>query len=151
MLSPLNPGRFLPITCWSEENIKEPFAAACRSNGSFVSSKCMSIQPSRILTQCPLCQSAYAENGIRLVGEQGVTRLFHCSCEQCGRAMLAVVLEASGVVSSVGVVTDLEAADAKRFHDAPAISVDECLRFHVQLEEESRALCHALLNPSKTV
>lgn len=109
----------------------------------------MSIQPSRILTQCPLCQSAYEEAGIRLVGEQGATRLFHCSCQTCGRAMLAVVLEASGVVSSVGVVTDLEAADAKRFHDAPAISVDECLRFHVQLEEESSALCRALLNPSQ--
>ncbi len=63
--------------------------------------------------------------------------------------MMAVVLESSGVVSSVGVVTDLEAADAKRFHDAPAISVDECLRFHIQLEEESRALCHSLFNPSK--
>jgi hypothetical protein len=63
--------------------------------------------------------------------------------------MLAVVLEASGVVSSVGVVTDLEAVDAKRFYDAAPITVDECLRFHLQLEEESRALCHALFNPSK--
>lgn len=109
----------------------------------------MSIQPSRILTQCPLCQAAYDEAGIRLVGEQGATKLFHCSCQTCGRAMLAVVLEASGVVSSVGVVTDLEAADAKRFHDAKPISVDECLRFHVQLEDESRALCHALFTPPK--
>ncbi len=64
--------------------------------------------------------------------------------------MLAVVLEASGVVSSVGVVTDLEAADAKRFHEAAAISVDECLQFHVQLETQSRELCQALLQPSKT-
>ena len=59
--------------------------------------------------------------------------------------MLAVVLEASGVVSSVGVVTDLEAADATRFHNANAITVDECLQFHVQLEEQSKELCKALL------
>lgn len=110
----------------------------------------MSIQPSRILTQCPLCQSAYDEAGIRLVGEEGSSRVFHCSCQKCGRAMLAVVLEASGVVSSVGVVTDLEAADAKRFHEAVPITVDECLRFHVQLEDQSRELCQALLHPSKT-
>lgn len=63
--------------------------------------------------------------------------------------MLAVVLEASGVVSSVGVVTDLEAADAQRFHDAAPITVDECLHFHVQLEDESRELCKVLLGSLK--
>lgn len=63
--------------------------------------------------------------------------------------MMAVVLEASGVVSSVGVVTDLEAADAKRFHQASPITVDECLHFHVQLEDQSRELCQALLHPPK--
>ncbi len=107
----------------------------------------MSIQPSRILTQCPLCQAHYGEEQIRLVGEQGTTRLFHCRCEACGRSMLAVILEASWFVSSVGVVTDLEAQDALRFQSAAALSSEECIQFHQVLEGQSKVLCQALLNP----
>lgn len=61
--------------------------------------------------------------------------------------MLAVILEASGFVSSVGVVTDLEAQDALRFQSAPALSTEECIQFHRVLDDQSQALCQALLKP----
>lgn len=105
----------------------------------------MSIQPSRILAQCPLCQAAYREDEIRLVGERGASRLFHCNCEECGHSMLAIVLESSGWVSSVGLVTDLEAEEASRVQRSAPISVDECINLHRLLEGESNALCQSLL------
>ena len=105
----------------------------------------MSMQPSRLLAQCPLCQTSYDEKEIRLVGEKGTTRMFHCTCQSCGHAMLAVILEASGFVSSVGVMTDLEANDALRFQQATSISSDECVHLHTVLEQESRKFCQALL------
>ena len=101
----------------------------------------MSSQSSALLTQCPICQSGYQPGEIRLLGERGPTRLFHCSCRQCGNAVMAIVLENSGWVSSVGVVTDLEAQDALRFQGVPVISSDECIHFHRFLEAESRDLC----------
>ena len=101
----------------------------------------MSAQTSPLLTQCPVCQSAYQEGEIRLLSERGPTRLFHCSCQQCGNAVMAIVLENSGWVSSVGVVTDLMAQDALRFQGKPVISPDECIYFHRFLEAESRDLC----------
>ena len=82
-----------------------------------------------------MCQVSYVETAIKLVGERGGSKLFHCRCEACGHAMLAVILESSGWVSSVGMVTDLQAQDAQRFQDSLAISTDECVRFHLALEQ----------------
>lgn len=105
----------------------------------------MNVHPSKLLAQCPMCQAFYDQNEIRLVGEETGSRLFHCTCKSCGHAMLAVILETSGMVSSIGVVTDLEAGDAVRFRGAPAVSVDECVRIHRLLEEQSFAFCQQML------
>jgi len=105
----------------------------------------MSIQPTRILTQCPLCHTSYTEKDVHFVGDEGAWRMFHCSCDSCGRSMLAIVLEASSFVSSVGVVTDLQAEDAIRFHGASPISSDDCIRVHELLESQSPAICGHLM------
>lgn len=99
-----------------------------------------------MLAHCPLCQTAYHASEIRLLGEKGTTRLFHCTCVSCGHAVLAVVLETSGSVSSVGLVTDMEAQDAMRFQHVPPVSSDECIAVHQALETDSRAFCLRLLD-----
>lgn len=100
---------------------------------------------SKLLAHCPLCQVMYDQREIRLLSEKGSTRLFHCTCRGCGHALLAFILEQHGSVSSVGLVTDLEADDASRFHDRPAITADECLEAHKQLNEHSQDLVLALM------
>jgi hypothetical protein len=58
--------------------------------------------------------------------------------------MLAIILEAQGSVSSLGLMTDLEAKDALRFQESAAVSADECIAAHRILEESSREFCDAL-------
>ena len=99
---------------------------------------------SKLLAHCPLCQAMYGEKEVRLLGERGSTRLFHCTCNACGHAMLAVILESQGAVSSVGLVTDLEVQDALRFREMPSISADDCVVAHRILENESKGFCEAL-------
>ncbi|MBU1349090.1 hypothetical protein KJ781_03405 [Patescibacteria group bacterium] len=103
-----------------------------------------STSSSKLLAHCPLCQTAYGDAEVRLLGERGSTRLFHCSCRSCGHAMLAVILESQGAVSSVGLVTDLEVQDAMRFRGAAPISADDCVLAHQMLEDESKGFCEAL-------
>ncbi len=100
---------------------------------------------SKLLAQCPMCQATYLKDDLRLLGEKGATRLFHCTCRACGHAMLAMVLEAHGSVSSVGLMTDLEAPDALRFRDLEPVSADECIAMHRFLQTESLDLCASLL------
>jgi hypothetical protein len=99
---------------------------------------------SHLLAQCPLCHAAYPSADVQLVGEKGTTRLFHCTCRTCGHAMLAIVLENQGAVSSVGLMTDLEIQDAMRFREAAVISADDCIAIHRLLEGESQRFCAAL-------
>lgn len=105
----------------------------------------MNIQPSRLIAACPLCQASYQDGAIRLVGEKGAHRMFHCSCRQCGHAILAVVLETSGWVSSIGVMTDLEAKDALRLQESTPITSDECIKYYHIFEQESAVFCKELL------
>ncbi len=102
--------------------------------------------PQKILGHCPLCHAAYATSEIRQLGEKGPTRLFHCTCTDCGHAVLAVIMETSGNISSVGLVTDLEIQDALRFAELPAVSSDECIAAHRVLEQDSCAWCARLLD-----
>ncbi len=102
--------------------------------------------PQKLLAHCPVCRKAYSPAKIRLVGERGPTRVFHCSCASCKHAVLAVVLETPGAVSSVGMVTDLELQDALRFKDAEAVSADEVLAMHQALDVDGRAWCRHLLD-----
>jgi hypothetical protein len=103
-------------------------------------------QPQKMLAHCPLCHTAYESAEIRLLGEKGATRLFHCTCRSCGHSVLAVILETQGSVSSVGLVTDLELKDALRFKDADPITSDECIAAHRALAADSRAWCRRLLD-----
>jgi hypothetical protein len=100
----------------------------------------------KLLSHCPLCQATYHDRSIRLLGEQGTTRLFHLTCDTCNHSVLAVILESQSGVSSIGLVTDLEAREAVAFRDAPVVSADDCVKAHVFLEERSREFCRAL-NP----
>jgi hypothetical protein len=105
-----------------------------------------------MLAHCPLCQTAYDEHSIKLLGEQAAsmtgqsaTRMFHLTCSSCHHAVIAVILESQNGVSSIGLVTDLEVQDAVRMHDAPPISADDCVVAHEILETKSRRVCEQLM------
>lgn len=99
----------------------------------------------KLLTHCPLCNAQYEEKSIRMIGEQGPTRLFHLTCQSCAHAVLAVILENQNGVSSLGMVTDLEAQEAIRFQDADPISADDCLDARDILEKQGKEVCSMFL------
>lgn len=99
----------------------------------------------KLLTHCPLCQSHYPDAAIQLLGEQGKTRLFHLTCDVCSHSVLAVILESSHGVSSVGLVTDLVAQEVLRFQDVPAVTADDCISAHLYIHNQSQELVHTLM------
>lgn len=103
-------------------------------------------QTPKIMAHCPLCQTAYEERSVRLLGEHGLARMFHFTCRACRHAVLAVILESQNGVSSVGLVTDLEAQDALAMQDAPPITADDCIAAHETLETQSLEVCARLMS-----
>ncbi len=102
-------------------------------------------QSSRLIANCPLCQTEYNNERVRLVGQRGTSRLFHCTCQDCGNSMLAMILESKGSISSVGLMTDLEVQDVIRMEDAETISADDCIHAHRIFEEETALFVDLLL------
>lgn len=101
--------------------------------------------PSRLIVECPLCHTSYAEDAVKPLGETATGKLFHCSCGACGRSMMALMRENTGYVSTIGLVTDQTVVDAMRLTDRGPISADECIGAHMLLEEEGAALAETLL------
>ena len=58
--------------------------------------------------------------------------------------MLALMLESAGWLSTVGLVTDLEVADAIRLEDANPIGANECIQLHRAFYDESQGFCRLI-------
>lgn len=108
----------------------------------------MQISP-KLLSHCPLCDATYEDQCIRLLGEHGGMRLFHLTCPSCAHAILAVTLENQSGITSMGMVTDLEAQDAIRFQDVEPISADLCFEARDRLLSQSRDICASLFQTCK--
>ena len=76
-------------------------------------------------------------------------KLFHCTCDSCGTAVIAVAIEISGSMNSVGLVTDLGASETLKFRHAPAVTSEECIATHRTMELESPAFCAKLLDKNR--
>lgn len=100
--------------------------------------------PSRLIVECPLCHASYPEDAVKSLGETAAGKLFHCSCGECGRSMMALMRENTGYVSTIGLVTDQTVGDAMRLTEKGPISADECIGAHVLLERESGELVERL-------
>lgn len=98
----------------------------------------------KVLTHCPLCRSPYRPAHICLLRKAAGMSLYHLKCDACRHSVLAVIVENPNGVSSVGLVTDMEAQDAVRLEQAEPVSADDCVRLHIALEEQSRAICRQL-------
>lgn len=63
--------------------------------------------------------------------------------------MIALLLETTGWLSSVGMLTELTAHEARRMHECPPIAADHCVRTYKMLEESSIELCGFLLKQAE--
>ena len=108
--------------------------------------------PHDVLHRCPLCQAEYQKEAVVCLEEgmiPGKPRLFHCVCSGCKRSMVALLVETSGWLSSIGMLTELSVEEARVAKDAQAIQGDHCVRTHVMLEESSEAFCAFLLKQAE--
>ena len=84
----------------------------------------------KLMRECPLCSHAYDASYVDVLDEYNGTHYIHITCAQCHHALLALVAVSSHGMSSVGMLTDLTAADAVRFAAQDALLSDDVLEFH---------------------
>lgn len=102
-----------------------------------------------VLQRCPLCHESYQTSAVFPLDRQKRSKVYHCYCHACKRAMLAVLFEASGWLSSIGMLTEFTAAEARQAAQLAPVDGDLCLQAHRYFAEESRSFCAFLQKQAK--
>jgi hypothetical protein len=84
----------------------------------------------KILSNCPICDSRYHANEMRVIEENSNGHLLHIRCHKCKSCVIAVVISNNMGVNSVTLITDLGSSDFVKFKNSDPISVNDILDLH---------------------
>ena len=103
--------------------------------------------PRDVLQRCPLCHVEYGQDAVTCIDAGPVTgkpRLYHCACGSCKRSMVALLVESTGWLSSVGMLTELTADEARTIPVLSPVSGDHCVAIHEMLLGDGMAFFEKL-------
>ncbi len=98
----------------------------------------------KMIQQCPLCTKEYAQTDVLLVGEADGTQLIHITCPSCKHAIVALIVLSQVGVSSIGMLTDLNAQELRRLLHKTPIADTTVLGFHDLLVKQPSHLIYLL-------
>jgi len=91
------------------------------------------------LGSCPHCSAELHQEKATIVKKDVKAATFHVDCVSCKSSLLLTVQSGvPGLVTTVGIPTDLEKKDILRFKkDVRAITADDVLELHAYLEKDA--------------
>ena len=90
------------------------------------------------ISRCPFCSIPYDPERVQTISHMNQRDVVHATCLSCQRAMVFAIERREEHVACVGLFTDCDADDARRFLERPKISLDDVLRVHELLSQETR-------------
>ncbi len=94
----------------------------------------------RLISVCPLCNTAYNPLSSKILEEKEDAQLIHLECDRCYGAIVALISQGGVGLSSVGLVTDLSSEDVIKFKSSPDVTYNDVIDIHEVLEQEERFL-----------
>ncbi len=89
----------------------------------------------KMVSYCPLCENRYNFMEARVLEDSGAGSVIYLRCQHCRSAILALLLQGHGGVSSVGVVTDLQPEEVLKFEAAADLTDDDILANYQYLQK----------------
>ncbi len=84
----------------------------------------------KFIGPCPVCKSSFVPQNIKNLKNRGTTSLLHVDCHKCESSLLVTLIKSNtGIITNVGILTDLYKDDFLRFKDLPVITIDDVLYF----------------------
>lgn len=84
----------------------------------------------KFIGPCPVCRFGFAPGNIKTLKNRGATSLLHADCDNCESSILITLIKnGAGVITNVGILTDLYKDDFARFKNMPVVSTDDISRF----------------------
>lgn len=94
-----------------------------------------------VILHCPVCSNKYTAEQTSIIEAPEVEKredsslLVHADCERCKSSVVFNISLDGPEIFSVGMVTDLTSADARKFREAPNLKIDEIIEFHSFLQK----------------
>jgi hypothetical protein len=90
----------------------------------------------RFNARCPICQSPYDMQKLRILGEREQQLLAYIDCPVCSTAMLTILSLGPSGMTAQGVVTDLSVDEVVEMDDWDHITTNDVLAIHEFLEAD---------------
>lgn len=90
----------------------------------------------KILSNCPICNSRYRADEIRVIEEMGNGHMLHMQCKKCKSCLVAIIFSNNMGINSVTLITDLNSQDVIKFKDKEPISIDDVIDMHLLLSKK---------------
>ncbi|MBU0731781.1 hypothetical protein KKC88_02775 [Patescibacteria group bacterium] len=88
----------------------------------------------KLISQCPICNAKNSTFNIKVLDEKEDAQLTYIRCRQCGGRLMALIMANGPIVSSIGLITDLNEDDIIRFRDSGPVTEDDLLKLHENLK-----------------
>jgi hypothetical protein len=86
---------------------------------------------------CPMCGLSYGSSSVEIIRKSENATIVHAECDDCrSAAILTVFAGLLGMVTTMGMLTDMTREDVERFWNAREITGDDVLRAHISLEKK---------------
>jgi hypothetical protein len=94
----------------------------------------------KFLGNCPICNKRFTKANAVSLSEQGGMQTFYVECATCASSVvLGVAKNIPGVVTTVGMLTDMKYSDINRMEDARPLTWDDVLEMHMFLEQKTKS------------
>lgn len=90
----------------------------------------------KLINHCPICNGIYDAAQAKLFARVSAASLVHIICSKCSSNFVAMIVTMGAGMSSVGIVTDLNFADAARLYRAEPLTTDETIEGYKEIENK---------------
>ena len=91
----------------------------------------------RILGRCPVCRAQFERRHTAMIERRGEHALFHVDCGRCQSSVLMMVVAGPfGLITTIGMITDIARPDIKRLNLVERVGADDVLALHEFIEHK---------------
>ena len=91
----------------------------------------------KFLGNCPICNKKFSSSDASAIKGEEDMRILYVECGKCASSVvLGVVKNVPGLVTTVGMLTDMNKVDIERMHKLSPLTADDVLEMHTYLEQK---------------
>lgn len=89
----------------------------------------------KFLGNCPVCRKKFDSNDVTPIDKEGSIDTLYAECKKCKSSVVLGVLKATpGLVTTVGMLTDMKLEDIDKMASMSPLTADDVLEVHRYLE-----------------